>query len=145
VRVVDRQQQRPLAGQAGADPVQTVQDLQRAGRPRRRPRRLGPQHRRRHAGGAIQLRPLPFQELAHHAEGQLALQLRAAGAAHRQPVLAPQPAGGLQQPGLADPGGALDQQQAAPPGSRRRGQRPDPGQLGLPLEQLHSATPRLPC
>jgi hypothetical protein len=136
VQVVDGQQQRPLGGDVRGEPVEPVQRRERrdalahlgehraGGRRRTGERRAGPR------------RDVALEQLAHDAERELALQLRRAGGedAQRGPL-----AQAGQQAGLADPGGALDQDEPAAARRRRLRRGVQRGLLGVALEQHHAA------
>jgi hypothetical protein len=145
VQVVDGQQQPPAGGHIRGQPVQAVQARQR-----RIPVRLG-----RQAGRVKQRRGQPgrarqqlatlcrgqggqqrLEQLADHAVGKRALQLRAACAKDLHPGRLRPRFGLRDQGGLADPGRPLERQQL-PAGLGGADQAFDRRQLDLTLEQLH--------
>ena len=117
VQVVHRDHQRLLGGQVRRQPVQAVQGGERGVGRRAVLARRGVQDLLgRGRGPGQQRRPRSrvghggLEQLAHHAEGELALQLAAAGAEHPDPG-AGRPLAQLgHQAALADAGAALDQQ-----------------------------------
>ena len=149
VRVVDAEHDELTRGQVRAQPVEAVQD--REGRVGRRGRRLALLQRARepeHTGGQLRgplqqvgalggarLVQQRLEELAHHAEGEVALELRAARAQEaRRSVLAGDP-GGREDGRLADACRPFDHH-AAPRSLARRGDRGiDAAQLPLALEE----------
>jgi hypothetical protein len=69
----------------------------------------------------------------HDSERELALHLTPARGQHTHAHLADQPAGLGQQPGLADAGGALDEQHLCPSGGDGVDRRLQRGELALAL------------
>ena len=136
--VVDDEAGRLRCGEIGAQPVQTVQDRERRLGPRgeataravvpgqgqrsRRPVRPRPAAAR--SAPPRGLRQGRLEQLAHDAEGELALELGAAGGEHLHPAGLGAAPGGGEQRGLADAGRALNDHQAPGPraaaGQRRR-------------------------
>ena len=141
--------QRPLRGEVRAQPVQPVQDGER--RVERRtgsPSRIAPGSPSTRAatpgrpleqlgalgGAAFAQRGL--EELAHDAEGEVALELGPARAQDaRRAVVGGGPRGG-QHRRLADPGGSLDDHRRAPALARARDRRLDARKLAIALEQV---------
>jgi hypothetical protein len=140
MRVIDRQQQRPLGGKVGREPVEAVQPrVQRRaaallarpedragkpGRPGEQPLSLAPgrDHDR------------PVQQLPDNPEGKVTLELAADGSQPAQARLARRFARGLEQLALADPRRPLDHQHAPGARARRVDQRGDLRQFGIALE-----------
>ena len=81
-----------------------------------------------------------LEELECAAEGELALDLGAAGHGDRDPGVGGHGTGGGEQRGLPDPGRSLDDDQAAGAGARGLDRAVQDGQLDLPLEQ-HATAP----
>ena len=141
LEVVDGEQQRPLGGQVGDEPVQPVQHgvarlgLLRAGR--HRPGQ--PDGGRRERGRAVQqtgvARDRALEERAHDAEAEVALELAAARFEDGQAGRAGEARGLLEQPRLADPGRPLDREEPAAAAARRADERLQPVHLSLSLEQ----------
>ena len=149
VGVVDAEHDRLGGGQVGAQPVEAVQDREgRIGRGGGRLALLQRTGKPEHAGGEPR-RPLQqvvalggarlveqrLEELAHHAEGEVALELGAARAQEaRRPVLGGDP-GGREDGRLADPGRSFDDHAAPRSPARRGDRRVDAPKLALALEE----------
>ena len=127
VQVVDREQQRPLAGEVGGEPEQAVE------RGERRDARLvgvgRAEHRRGGRGGtgergraALRIGGEPLEQLPDDAEAELALELASARGQDVERVAGIGAQLG-EQPGLADPGRAADHHQP-PAAVRGRPRRP---------------------
>ena len=146
--VVDNQAERARAGQIRTQPVQAVQDRERGidarrGAAVRSWSTWKPEEGGRHAGsavqqiGALQLRCLgqrPLEELTHHSEGEIALQLGSPRPEHAHPALCRRRPRLREQRRLANPGRPFDHKE--PPAARASlGQRRlDPRQLLVSLE-----------
>jgi hypothetical protein len=137
VDVVDGQEQGPARGQVQGDPVEAVQSGERPVSPL--PRVGLPEHRAGAPRGALEdrlvLRRGGLEELAHHAEGEVALQIAAPGGQHAQRAFgrAAQPG---EQPALADSGRALDDEQAPVAAPGRLDEGVQGRQLVLALQQF---------
>ena len=149
MRVVDDEKERSLGREVRAEPVEAVEDRERGidGRRRRAVgvRRPGePEEAGRHSGAAVQqvgalelgcLGQQGLEELAHHAEGEVALELRPARAEHAHAALC---GGGTcrgEQRGLADPGRPFDHEERPVARAGLGERRLDPRELLGPLEQ----------
>ena len=140
VRVVDREQQRPALGEVDGEPVQAVGDAEpevdrlRVGGDRQR----GRGERRRAREQAVRPRrgQRALEQLARDAVGEAALQLRAAGGDRLEPERAGALAGGLQQPGLADPGRTLQHDDPARAVAGGREHAVEPRELHVAFDQL---------
>ena len=142
VHVVHGHEQRRLLREVRDEPVEAVQDG--VGRPAAGVRRRGCEHRlgepRRAivqasallGAGAGQHR---LEELAHHAEAEVALELPAAGAQDEHPVRRSLRARSLEQPRLADARRTLHERHAPAPGRAVLRQDLQRLQLALALEQ----------
>jgi hypothetical protein len=111
-----------------------------------REHRLGGLGRARQRAPALLVAPEQgLEELAHHPEGELALELGPAGGQRAHPRrLGPAP-GLAQQPGLADPRRALDEHQPRVTVGRLGHQPVDRPLLPIAVEQLrprHAPAPR---
>ena len=76
------------------------------------------------------------KQLSHDAEGELALELGAAGGQHERPAGGDVATHLGQQPGLADPRRAVDQQHAAVAAERGVGRALELGDLAVPFDQV---------
>jgi hypothetical protein len=150
LRVVDHQRHRPLGRQVREQPVEPVEH--REGRVRSgqrglagravRPRQA--EQRCRDPGWALQergtlavrrLRQERLDQLPHHAERELALQLGTARPQHPEALGLRHLARGPEHHGLAHAGGPLDDERAASTLARPPQAPPDPLELPLALEQ----------
>ena len=139
VRVIDQHEQRGPVREAGAQPVEPVQHGERAlvlltvsteledGRAQRR----GAVHELVGAG-TVDAR---LEQLPHHAEGELALELGAACAQHAHAALACLALGRQQQLRLADPAGPLDDERRARARASGVEALEDLAQLAVAVEQ----------
>ena len=153
MEVVDREQERSARGEVRRQPVEAVQ---------RRQRRVGPGlgvellrveewlGQRRRAGERVgplllgQRREQRLEELAHDAERERTLELRASRTEHSHPgLVAPRLRLGHQR-GLADPRGPFDRHQHAA-GVAASDQVLEGSQLGIALEQVELLTSLHPC
>jgi hypothetical protein len=159
VGIVDAEHDEPVGGEVRAQPVEAVQDRERrVGRRRRRlavPQGAG---QTEHASGqprrALQqivalggrgLMQHGLEELAHHAEGEVALELGPPGSQEpRRAVLCPQPGGGEHRR-LADPRRALDDHAATRSRACRCDRRVDALKLSLALEEEVDPVRRRGC
>ena len=159
MRVVDAEHHELVGGEVRAQPVEAVQDGERrVGRRRRRLALLQRAGQAEHAGGqprrALQqvvalggrrLVEHRLEELAHDAEGEVALELGAAGAQDaRRAVLRGAPGGG-EHGRLADARRPLDDHAAARSRARRRDRRVDAAELSLALEEEVDPVKRRGC
>ena len=137
VQVVDLEQQRALGGEVERQPVEPVQGGERRV-PGRRPVVRGGEDDARGGGRArerVRVGDDGLEQLAHDAERELALELAGAGVEHER-VLGARAAPELrQQPRLADPGRALDQDRAPLALRRLLEQRVEQGDLAVALDQ----------
>ncbi len=141
---------REICGQ----PVETVQDRER--RIDARGRNVAVRHRRAReteqsggdSGRRVQqvvahrlgcLGERGLEELPHHSEGKVALQLRSPRAKDAHPVGRRGGPGGGEQRRLPDPRRPFDHQERAAPGARLGEYRIDPRQLSISLEERFSA------
>ena len=148
--VIDHQRQGALRRQVGAQPVQPVEHRERRVRGDRRSRSHAVTQARktqqpcRHPGRPIQqLGPLLLRrsrhhrldQLAHHPERELALQLRPARSQYPETLSLCRIPGDRQQHGLADPSRPLHHQRSATALPRPLQALPYPLQLSITLEQ----------
>ena len=144
LNVVDEQHQRPVDREVERQPEQAVQRGERAlglGGGIRAGRRLehGPGGGRGSGQRRLALLGPPqreLEELSHDAEGELALELGAAGGQHERPAGGDVATHLGQQPGLADPRRAVDQQHAAVAAERGVGRALELGDLAVPFDQV---------
>ena len=149
VCVVDDDAERPRRGEVRTQPVEPVQDRERGvglcRDPDRRPgARPGTREGRRGTGRGLQeVRPLELgclgegrlEDLAYHAECEVAFQLRTARPQHAHPAAGGDGPDRGQQRRLADARGPLDHHERAASGARIGERRLDPRELLAPLEQ----------
>ena len=140
--IIDGQQQWPPLGHPGHQPVDAVQcgEARRGGIPgleRGTGQPGGTVHQRGTFGRVPQHR---CQQIAHDPEAELALQRAGASGKHAQATVGSGGPGGIQQPRLADPGGPLDDENAALACCGRLDPHRDRRQFALPLQQ--DPTPR---
>ena len=116
MRVIDGDQQRPAVREVDGQPVQPVQHRKRRIERRRlhelsqqqRPHRASRAGQQRVALALISARQTPLEQLAHHAEREARLKLRATRAQDLVAAAQPHAARRLQQRRLANPRPALD-------------------------------------
>ena len=156
VRVVDDQAERPDGSEVRAEPIEAVEDRE-GGIDARRKRihcsRAGEaEHAGRHARSALQqigafelgcLDQHRLEQLTHHSEGEIALELGPSRAKHAHSVLRRRCARRSEQRRLADPGRTFDNHEPAAPRARVDQRRFDPRQLIGPLEQRFGGRGRL--
>ncbi len=141
-------QRRPL-GEVDQQPVQAVQQRER--RPRSGLPVTGAEQALGDAGGAAEhLPPLlvvarqdGFEQLAHHAEGELPLQFGAAGRQHDAPLVRREPAQVAQQGRLAETGPRLQHREAAVTGLHPDHELPEGAHLGVPFHEPRHRTSAL--
>ena len=149
VCVVDDEAQRRRGGEVRAQPVETVQDRERGIDARRRKAvderraRQSQQAGRRAGIGLKEIRALVLvrldehrlEQLAHHAEGEVALELRSACREDAHPAVRGGAPRRAEQRRLADAGRPLDHDEGAAAAPRLRERRLDPRGLLPPLEK----------
>ena len=143
LEVVHREEERPLGGEVEGEPVEPVQRGEGilaptvarvgAGAAEHSARAVG----RPVEGAIVAVGPghRALEELAHHPEGEVALELAPPRGEHAQGPLG-RPAQAREQPGLADAGRSLDDQKASVTRLRRLDKRIQSRQLVFSLKQL---------
>jgi hypothetical protein len=151
VDVVDRQHQWPVVGDVRDEPVERVEvgervvagDVDRT----RAEKRCGARGRavepcRAPVGGGA--REQGLEELAHHHERKLPIELRGARAEHLHAAVARPRPRTLDQARLADAGRALDEQHPTAARERLLEQVADQAELASAFEQLHAQIVYMP-
>ena len=155
VRVVDGEHERAVAAEVRAQPVEAVQHGERrvggrhllpvrarARQPQQPPGHAGRPLEQVVAGAGRDLGQGRLEQLAHDAEGEVALELAAARAQRPRARGVRERAGGADEGRLADARGPLDHEQAAVATLRARHRGLDARQLGVALEDVRAGPRR---